>query len=160
MRPSTDVLTVLFENAPNFVERMMAEEVASYDELIDRAERVADGLPEAEQIELIDGHPRIGANPSSVSTQSYREQGYHQVAAEGDEELAARLDRLNAEYERQFGFRFCIFVDGRARPEVAAIIEGRLDGVREEELQRGLADVFAIARSRLGKLTQPLEEAQ
>jgi len=160
MHPSADVLTVLFENAPAFAQRLMAEEVASYGELIDRAEQLATELPEMEQVELMDGHPRIGANPLSVSTQSYREQGYHQVAGEGDDELAARLDRLNAEYERHFGFRFCIYVDGRSRSEVADIMASRLDAVREEELRRGLSDVFAIARSRLGKLTQPLEEAR
>ncbi|MGI8928936.1 MAG: 2-oxo-4-hydroxy-4-carboxy-5-ureidoimidazoline decarboxylase [Candidatus Limnocylindrales bacterium] len=160
MRPSADVLTGLFENAPRFVERLLAEDVASYGELIDRAERLAAELPEDEQIELIDGHPRIGADPWSVSTQSYREQGYHRVASEGDEGLARRLDHLNAEYEGHFGFRFCIFVDGRPRYQVADIMESRLGAGREDELQRGLSDVFAIARNRLGKLTQPLEEAR
>lgn len=160
MRPSPDVLTALFENAPNFVERLLTADVASYRELIDRAEQLATELPEGEQIELLDGHPRIGADARSISTQSYREQGYQQGAGEGDEELAGRLDHLNAEYERHFGFRFCIFVDGRPRSEVADVMESRIGAVREDELRRGLSDVFAIARSRLGKLIQPLEEAR
>lgn len=160
MRPSPDVLTTLFENAPRFVDRMCSEDVASYEELIDLAERMAAEMPEKEQLELINGHPAIGALPASVSTQSYLEQGYHLDSADGDEELAGRLARLNAEYEQRFGFRFCIFVAGRPRSEVAEIMEGRMNAPREEELRRGLSDVFAIARSRLEKLTTPLEEAR
>jgi len=33
-------------------------------------------MPEDEQIELIDAHPRLGAPPASVSALSHREQGY------------------------------------------------------------------------------------
>jgi 2-oxo-4-hydroxy-4-carboxy--5-ureidoimidazoline (OHCU) decarboxylase len=160
MRPSADVLHALFENAPRFVELLASEDVASYDELIDLAEDFAAQLPEDAQLELIDGHPRIGAPPATVSPQAFDEQGYHQGAAAGDHELANRLTRLNAEYERLFGFRFCIFVAGRPRSEVADIMESRLRATREEELERALSDVFSIARSRLGRLTNPLEDAR
>ena len=33
-------------------------------------------MPEPEQVELIDAHPRLGAPPGSVSALSFREQGY------------------------------------------------------------------------------------
>lgn len=158
---AASALQILFEDAPAFAGRVASHRpFASYEELIDRAEEMAASLGESDQVELINGHPPIGADPASVSTQSYREQGYHHVATEGDEELAGRLARLNAEYERRFGFRFCIFVAGRARSDVAQVMEDRLNAPREEEMQRGLTDVFAIARSRLQKHTNPLEEAR
>lgn len=154
-------LDALFEDAPLFATRVARHRpFGSYEEMIDRAETIAGSLGESDQMDLINGHPRIGADPASVSSQSYREQGYDQVAAAGDEELDDRLVRLNAEYERLFGFRFCIFVAGRPRSEVADIIESRLTVPRGEELERGLSDVFAIARSRLAKLTHRLEEAR
>ena len=41
-------------------------------------------MPEAEQIELIDAHPRLGAPPATVSAASYREQGYDRDTTERD----------------------------------------------------------------------------
>jgi len=160
MHLSAEVMSAIFENAPRFVERLTSVEVDSYDELIDLAERMAAQLPEDEQIELIDGHPRIGAPPATVSATSFAEQGYDRSAPSEDQTLADRLARLNDEYERLFGFRFCIFVAGRPRAEIADVMSSRLNGRREDELKRALSDVFAIARSRLEKLTQPLEDAR
>lgn len=160
MRPSAEVVRTLFENAPRFVDQLTSAEVDSYEELIDLAQRMAAQLSEVEQIELIDGHPRIGATPATVSATSFREQGYDRTPAPDDTDLAQRLTRLNDEYERRFGFRFCVFVAGRPRSEIADLISMRLTARREEELERALSDVFAIARSRLAKLTQALEEAR
>ena len=154
-------LGALFENAPRFARRVVTRRpFGSYDELIDRAEELARSLPEHDRIEVIDGHPRIGADPGSVSTLSYREQGYDRGSGTGENELAERLVRLNDRYEDRFGFRFCVFVAGRPRSTIADVLERRLEATREEELERGLSDVFAIARSRLVKLTQPPEEAR
>ena len=112
-------------------------------------------MPEDAQIELLDSHPRIGAQPGTVSDLSYREQGYG--LERGTAELHARLDRLNEAYERKFGFRFVIFVAGRPRSAIAKIMEQRLEGEREEEKRRALRDVLAIARDRAHKLGE--EEA-
>jgi 2-oxo-4-hydroxy-4-carboxy--5-ureidoimidazoline (OHCU) decarboxylase len=160
MRPSAEVLALLFENAPRFTERLSNEDVASYDELIDRAEVIAAQIPEDEQLELIDGHPRIGAHPTTVSAASHREQGYDKPANPSDDALTERLEKLNDEYEHTFGFRFCVFVAGRPRSEIADEMERHLEAPRDEELNRALSDVFAIARSRLATLAQPVEEAR
>ena len=158
MQPSRTVLQALFEDAPRFVERLEHEEADSYEQLVDRAERLAKGLPERERIELLDAHPRIGAAPSSVSNVSYREQGYDRDP--GTAKLQRRLQGLNDEYERRFGFRFVVYVAGRPRAEIADVMESRLSASREEELERALSDVFAIARDRLSKRSPVLEEAK
>ena len=151
MRVERATLETLFENAPRFVDRLAAGEYASWDDVLARGEELARTLPEAEQLELIDGHPRIGALPSSVSATSFREQGYDRDP--GTVALQERLDALNDAYEARHGFRFCVFVDGRSRAEIADIMEGHLEADRDAELSRALTDVFAIARSRLSKLS-------
>jgi 2-oxo-4-hydroxy-4-carboxy--5-ureidoimidazoline (OHCU) decarboxylase len=158
MQPSSSVLEQLFENAPHFVEQLAGQTADSYEELIDRAEWMAADLPEEERIELLNGHPRIGAVPSGVSATSFREQGYGHDP--GTAQLQERLDRLNAQYEQRFGFRFVVFVAGRPRSEVADVMEDRLQSPREAELRRGLADVFSIARDRLSKLQPAQQEAR
>jgi 2-oxo-4-hydroxy-4-carboxy--5-ureidoimidazoline (OHCU) decarboxylase len=140
-------LGVLFEGAPAFTKRL---EVQELDGAMARAEQIALSMPEADQIELLNSHPRIGAAPTTVSALSYREQGYDRDP--GTAELQERLDRLNEEYEARFGFRFVIFVAGRPRAEIADIMESRLDADRGEEKRRALTDVVAIARDRALKL--------
>jgi 2-oxo-4-hydroxy-4-carboxy--5-ureidoimidazoline (OHCU) decarboxylase len=158
MHSHLEALTTLFEGAPRFVGRLQATEAASWAELLDQAEQIALAMPEDEQIELLDAHPRIGADPATVSALSYGEQGYDRDA--GNAELQARLNWLNDEYEQRFGFRFVVFVAGRSRSEIADLIETRLGQARESEKRRGLRDVVAIARSRLAKLAVAPEEGR
>lgn len=148
---------LLFEGSPGFASRLAAlRPFDSYVHLVRVAEGLASSLPKEDQLELIDGHPRIGAKASTVSDMSYREQGYDREPATA--RLQGRLDALNAEYEARFGFRFVVFVAGRPRHEIADLMESRMSAGREEELGRALSDVFAIARDRLVKLTKVPEE--
>ena len=156
MRVPSDVLEKLFDGAPGFVERLTHQAADSLDQLLGHAEAIAVAMPEDEQIELLNAHPRIGADPQSVSALSFREQGYDHDP--GTAELQARLESLNEAYEGRFGFRFVVFVAGRPRAEIADFMESRLDADQDEERQRALADVFAIARSRLEHLREPVED--
>ena len=72
-------------------------------------------MPEPDQVELIDAHPRLGAPPGTVSAMSFAEQGYDRGAGtrRSRPDLAAELERRNDAYETRFGFRYCVFVDGR-----------------------------------------------
>jgi 2-oxo-4-hydroxy-4-carboxy-5-ureidoimidazoline decarboxylase len=101
-------------------------------------------MPEDEQVELINAHPRLGAPPATVSADSFREQGYDRETTEA----IAELGRLNAEYEARFGFRFCVFVAGRPRPALVPVLRGALAADRDAEIERALRDVVAIARDR------------
>ena len=67
----------LFEGAPRFLARLASDRpFASWKSLFARARAIAHAMPEPEQIELVDAHPRLGAPPASVSAMSFREQGY------------------------------------------------------------------------------------
>jgi 2-oxo-4-hydroxy-4-carboxy--5-ureidoimidazoline (OHCU) decarboxylase len=138
----------LFEGAPRFLDRLLAgRPYRSWDALFAAAERVAREMPEDEQVELINAHPRLGAPPAGVSKHSFREQGYDRDTTEAVRELEA----LNAEYESRFGFRYCVFVDGRPRRELVPILAAALEADRAAELSRALGDVVAIARDRARK---------
>jgi len=143
----------LFENAPRFLARLTAERPFGDDAtLIARARDLARGLPEEEQIELLDAHPRIGADPASVSELSHEEQGYGEDRRQPEPWIAEELAALNDAYERIFGFRFVIFVAGRPRSAIVPILEASLRDERISELRRGVDDVVYIAADRLRTL--------
>lgn len=147
------LLGPLFEDAPRFLERLAAERPFGDDAtLIARAHDLARSLPEEEQIELLDAHPRIGADPAAVSELSHEEQGYGDDRPQPEPWIAEELETLNDAYERIFGFRFVIFVAGRPRSAIVPILEASLRDERVSELRRGLDDVVHIAADRLAKL--------
>jgi 2-oxo-4-hydroxy-4-carboxy--5-ureidoimidazoline (OHCU) decarboxylase len=151
-------LAPLFEGAPRFCAWLAdGRPYASYGELLDHAARHTGELPEDVKIELIDSHPRIGADPRTVSAMSYREQGYD-AGTSGEQATQAALDRLNATYERQFGFRFVVHVAGRPRAAIVPLIEAALRRRRTDEIERALSDVVAIARDRLSTLAAGQKE--
>jgi 2-oxo-4-hydroxy-4-carboxy-5-ureidoimidazoline decarboxylase len=168
-RPATFVLDALddaafvaavgpwFEGAPRFLARLAAARpFGSEHELFARAKAIAMSMPEAEQIELLDAHPRLGAPPSGLSAASFHEQGYDRDAAAAlAAEIAAErarvadeLQRLNEAYEARHGFRYCVFVAGRSREALLPGLGASLAADRSSELARGLGDVIAIARDR------------
>lgn len=137
-----------FEGAPRFLARLSAARpFGDEPTLFGRAAAIALAMPEAEQIELIDAHPRLGAPPATVSAASHREQGYDRDTSEAMAELA----RLNTEYEARFGFRYCVFVDGRSRRELVPVLEAALSADRGSEIRRAATDVVAIARDRAAR---------
>ena len=145
-----------FEGAPRFLARLAAERpFGDARRFFERAEAVALTMPEEEQLELIDAHPRLGAPPATVSAHSFREQGYDRETTES----IAELDRLNAEYEARFGFRFCVFVAGRPRSALVPVLRGALAADRDAEIDRALRDVVAIARDRFEGSATPATPA-
>jgi 2-oxo-4-hydroxy-4-carboxy--5-ureidoimidazoline (OHCU) decarboxylase len=143
-----------FEGAPRFLARLVAARpFGDATTLFARAADIAATMPADEQLELIDAHPRLGAPPSSVSVDSFHEQGYHRETSDA----IADLERLNAAYEARFGFRFCVFVAGRSRPELVPVLEAALRADRDAEIRRALGEVVAIARDRFDKATRPAE---
>ncbi|MBI3747996.1 MAG: 2-oxo-4-hydroxy-4-carboxy-5-ureidoimidazoline decarboxylase [Chloroflexi bacterium] len=151
----------LFEGAPRFLERLAnARPFGSLEVLFERARQIAHAMPLADQLELIDAHPRLGAPPAGVSALSFVEQGYGREPAEAtardgaadQDRVAAELVRLNAAYEDRFGFRYCVFVDGRTRAELLPGMAAALEAGRTNEISRALDAVIDIARDRAARL--------
>lgn len=142
----------LFEGPTRFLGLLAGERpFESDDQLISTAFEVAHGMSEDEQLELIEAHPRIGAPPEEVSEASYDEQGYAEESPEEAETARAyeELAMLNEIYERQFGFRYVVFVAGRPKAEIVPLLEHALRNEREAELRRAIDDAVYIAGDRL-----------
>jgi len=110
--------------------------------MIERAYQLLAGLSEEESVATVNAHPRIGEDPARLSRLSLAEQGAGSLP---------ELDRLNAEYEARFGFRFVVFVNGRSKSEIAEVLRQRMRRDRDQELAEGLRAVVDIAASRIGK---------
>lgn len=142
-----DALAPLFEGAPRFLQRLAAARPFDSDEaLVAAAREVAAGAPEDELMELLEAHPRIGADPTVMSELSRGEQ---EDGAGSDEAVAQELADLNDAYEQRFGFRYVVFVAGRPRSEIVPLMEVALRNDREAELRRGVDDAIYIAADRL-----------
>jgi 2-oxo-4-hydroxy-4-carboxy--5-ureidoimidazoline (OHCU) decarboxylase len=129
-------LAELFEGRTRFVERL-----AGLENPLQAARALVHELSEEEKKEVLDAHPAIGAR--SLSRRSKREQG-----ADDDPQVLAELARLNAEYERRFGFRFVVFVDRRPKRKILSILRERVERTREQELNTALDELVAIAEDR------------
>ena len=161
-------LAPLFEGAPRFLARLCAARPFSDEAaLFAAAHRIALAMPEPEQIELIDAHPRLGAPAASVSALSFAEQGYARqtAAAEAVAQaeavaraqaeaalVAAELERLNDAYEAHFGFRYCVFVAGRSRAALLPGFAAALTAERSAEIVRAVDAVVDIAADRWSKV--------
>lgn len=159
----TAAIAPLFEGAPAFLGRLAAARpLGSWPALFERAREIAHAMPEADQVELVDAHPRLGAPPAQVSRLSFGEQGYDRdsaatIAADAARErdrLATELERLNRAYEARFGFRYCVFVAGRSRSELLPGMADALARERDSELHRALDAVIDIALDRRRHLAE------
>lgn len=112
----------------------------STDEVVARMRALLATLNDAERVATLNAHPRIGEAAGRLSARSLKEQG-------GD--ALPELDRLNAEYERRFGFRFVVFVNRRPKAEIVEVLRRRLHRSREEEMDEGLRAIVDIAEDRL-----------
>lgn len=138
----------LFENAGPLLERLRAEpRFSSGAAMLARAREILSELSEAEQVAVINAHPRIGERPDRLSAASFHEQGYEHDTT--PPELLLRLRALNEEYEQKFGFRFVVFVNRRLKEAIVPVLEARLRGTREEERRTALREILAIAEDRL-----------
>ena len=130
-----------FERAPLLAERVGAGGDPAA--VVARARAVLATMTEAERVAVLNAHPRIGAT-AGLSARSAAEQG-----GTTDLETQRALELLNAEYERAFGFRFVVFMNGRSRAEIVPVLQARLRHTRHEELATGIEEFLAIARDRL-----------
>jgi 2-oxo-4-hydroxy-4-carboxy--5-ureidoimidazoline (OHCU) decarboxylase len=133
---TVDELAELFEGRTRLVEKL-----AERNDPLATADEVIAELSDDEKLEALNVHPAIGAK--NLSRRSAAEQG-----EDGDPATFAELERLNAEYEQRFGFRFVVFVNRRPKSEIVPILRQRLKRSREEELATAVKELVAIAEDR------------
>src|SRR6267378_6972038 len=137
-------LAAIFERAPGLADRVRGSDAAS---IVASARSEIARMTEEGRIAVLNAHPRIGADPASLSALSRREQ-------RGGADLATlrELASLNDEYERRFSFRFVVFVGGRSKAEIVPVFRERLKRSRDDELATGIDEFLAIARDRLTRI--------
>jgi len=138
--PQVD-LDAVFERAPGLADRVRGDDA---DAIVASARDTLQRMSEAERIAVLDAHPRLGADASSLSRASRREQ-----RGDATDATLERLRRLNDQYEERFGFRFVVFVHGRSKAEIIPVLEERITRTRAQELATGLEEFLAIAHDRL-----------
>lgn len=142
--PMTGRLAAVFERAPGLAAALGHAGEDTPRSIIAKARGVLDRMTEDERVAVLNAHPRIGADPASLSMHSRREQG---EAADGA--TLQVLDELNDAYEERFGFRFVVFVAGRSKKEIVPVLRARAANTREAELKTGLDEFLAISLDRL-----------
>lgn len=140
----TVTLAAVFERAPGLAAALRLANDETPQSIIAKARDALERMTERERIAVLDAHPRIGADPASLSLLSRREQGEAADAA-----TLRRLAELNDTYEKKFGFRFVVFVAGRSKTEIVPVLRARLANTRETELRAGIDEFLAISLDRL-----------
>jgi 2-oxo-4-hydroxy-4-carboxy--5-ureidoimidazoline (OHCU) decarboxylase len=137
-------LAAIFERAPGLADRVRGSDAAS---IVASARSEIARMTEEGRIAVLNAHPRIGADPASLSVHSRSEQ-----REGGDLATLRELASLNDKYERRFGFRFVVFVAGRSNEEIVPVFRERLRRSRDDELATGIDEFLAITRDRLTRI--------
>lgn len=138
----------IFEDSPWVAERAWARRPFASPEALHQAMiDVVQEASEREQLALLCAHPDLGTRVriSDVSTGEQRGAGLHRL----DADEFGRLQRLNDEYRRRFGFPFLFAVKGSTKEDVLTALEARVARSRDEELTEALRQVYRIAAFRL-----------
>ena len=108
-----------------------------------------DELTDAEWLEAMRSHPRIGERGGADSA---REQNR---AMSAPAETLANLAAENRRYEERFGHIFLIFASGRSAGEILAELERRMNNDPTEELEEAKRELRRIAKARMRNLVAP-----
>jgi OHCU decarboxylase len=127
----------------------------SVEQLIAKANDVWWALDASDWLEAFRSHPKIGekktANAVSAQSQQWstqEQQGVQHAAPNAIERLA----KLNADYEKKFGFIFIVCATGKSSDEILALLEKRLLNEPAAELPIAAAEQARITELRLRKL--------
>ena len=151
------MLAGTYEHSPWVVERAYDDRPFATLAALKRAmvDVVRDAGVEA-QLALMRAHPQLAGRAAQTATltrESTDEQGRAGLTQCTADELA-RIGRLNADYEAQFGFPFILAVRGArglglSKSEIFATFERRLGHPRDFEHAEALRNIHRIAEIRL-----------
>ncbi|CAG2127740.1 2-oxo-4-hydroxy-4-carboxy-5-ureidoimidazoline decarboxylase [Cupriavidus plantarum] len=149
------VLGGIYEHSPWFAEAAarkrpfadLASLAAALREAVDASGRDA-------QLALVRAHPELAGKAAvrgELTDESTREQSGAGLNLCTPEEFE-RLQQLNADYNRKFGFPFILAVRGYDRHGIIAEFARRIDNAPDVELQTCINQIHRIAQFRLDDL--------
>jgi len=147
----------IYEHSPWIAESALAQR--PFKSLAHLKQAMADTVRNADraaQLALIRAHPELAgklAQQGQLTAESKNEQATAGLKACSPEELAA-LQRLNAEYQAEFGWPFIVAVrgprgTGLSRTEIISTFARRLENHADFELAECLRNIHRIAEIRL-----------
>ena len=113
------------------------------------ADVAMDRLTDAEWLEAMRAHPRIGERGGEAPASSEREQSR---AMSSSPQTLAALAVENQRYEERFGHVFLIFASGRGADEILAELRRRMSNEPRAELEEAKRELRRIAHLRLERL--------
>jgi 2-oxo-4-hydroxy-4-carboxy-5-ureidoimidazoline decarboxylase len=108
-----------------------------------------DELSDAEWLQAMKAHPRIGERGGDDPAASAREQ---RRALEASPETLAELAAENRRYEERFGHVFLIFASGRSGNEILSELRRRMSNDPQTELQEAKRELRKIALLRVERM--------
>lgn len=113
-------------------------------------------MGDADVLEALEHHPRIGANLDELrkkyaATASWAA-GEQSGAAAATEETLLALRDGNVRYENKFGHIFVVCATGKSASEMLTLLEARMSHDPATELRVAAAEQAKITRLRLEKL--------
>jgi N-carbamoyl-L-amino-acid hydrolase len=149
------VLGGLFEHSPWVAEGAWdARPFANLADLHAKMVAVMQAASFARALGLLRAHPELAGRAmvsQSLTAESANEQTRSGLTQCSPAEFA-RLQELNAAYNRKFGWPFILAVRQLDRPAIIQTFAGRLDQSAAEEFAACLANIEAITRMRLNDL--------
>ncbi len=121
------------------------------------ADRVWDGLDRDDWLEAFDHHPRIGEQKAVVAQDAkgaaFSSKEQSRVTNAGAA-IKDQLAKVNAEYERRFGYIYIVCASGRSPEELLAIAKQRMQNDPKTELRVAAEEQRRIMQLRLEKLLE------
>ena len=125
---------------------------ASEGDLLEMAEAVWWGLRREDWLEAFRAHPRLGESLTSDRSKSAVWSSGEQAQVVRDGESRSELQRLNREYEAQFGWIFILSASGKTADDVRRSLTERLAHDPASELRVAAEEQNKITRLRIRKL--------
>jgi 2-oxo-4-hydroxy-4-carboxy-5-ureidoimidazoline decarboxylase len=146
----------IFENAPWVAERVeAARPFATVGDLHRAMAEAVTASGEAQQLDLIRGHPELGSKVGqapvqamAMTAESRREQGSLGLDRLSEAEFQ-RFGELNTAYRQRFGFPFIICVRRHTRDSILSEFARRLGNTPQQERAAALDEIGHITRLRL-----------
>ena len=151
------LLAGLFEHSPWIVERAAAlRPFASVAAMKQALVQVLRAAPQAEQLALVRAHPELAGKAmvsKSLTAESSLEQSTAGLTHCTPDEFA-RLQQLNADYNRRFGHPFMLAVrgprgTGLTRQQIIKTFERRVTGTADAEFAEALRNIHRVVELRL-----------
>lgn len=97
-------------------------------------------------LEAFGAHPRIGEKGDAVANSE------QSAAAAAEPAVLSALARVNAEYEKLFGFTYIVYASGKSAEEMLEIAQRRLGNTRDQEVDIAAGEQRKITATRLARM--------